>query len=210
MPNVASITIAMIETRTIPVLIAALHVLVERLECISPALPSRSTTSEMVDAVEKVPKNGAANFALKDKTSGDRHLIGPQLDYGRSPVSSPPNDESPQVIFSLARQRLLKFGPHGAKRLFSTASVESRCGAVALGSNISVSASFVWRCLSGSTVTPFPHPAHRTGQANLSHPALGQDFTPSPTACRVQAQLSVRARSARRGARVDKSRPCVA
>ena len=28
-------------------------------------------------------------------------------------------------------------------------------------SNISVSASFIWRCLSGSTMTPFPHPAHR-------------------------------------------------
>src|SRR6201987_6320952 len=99
MPNVPSITIAMIETRTIPVLIAALHVLVERLECISPALPSRSTTSEMVDAVEKVPKNGAANFALKDKTSGDRHLIGPQLDYGSSRgvhrlTPRPPNEFS--------------------------------------------------------------------------------------------------------------------
>jgi hypothetical protein len=76
--------------------------------------------------------------------------------------------------------------------------------------NISVAASFVWRCLSVSTVTPFPHPAHRTGRANLSHRALGQDFTPSPTARRVQAQLSVRARSTRRGARVDKSRPYVA
>ena len=43
--------------------------------------------------------------------------------------------------------------------------------------NISVAASFVWRCLSGSAVTPFPHPAHRTGQADLPHPALGQDFT---------------------------------
>jgi hypothetical protein len=43
--------------------------------------------------------------------------------------------------------------------------------------------------------------ALRTGQANLSHPALGQDFTPSPTARRVQAQLSVRAQSTRRGAR---------
>src|SRR4029077_12957408 len=53
-------------------------------------------------------------------------------------------------------------------------------------------------------MTPFSHPAHRTGQANLSHPALGKDLTPSPTARRVQAQLSVRARSARRGARVDK------
>src|SRR6266480_4587933 len=58
--------------------------------------------------------------------------------------------------------------------------VESRCGAVALGSNISVPASFVWRCLTGSTMVPFPHPAHRTGHADLPHPALGQDFTPSP------------------------------
>ena len=44
-------------------------------------------------------------------------------------------------------------------------------------SDISVSASFVWRCLSGSTMAPFPHPAHRTGQADFPHPALGQDFT---------------------------------
>src|ERR1700691_63918 len=27
-------------------------------------------------------------------------------------------------------------------------------------------------------MTPFSHPAHRTGQADLPHPALGQDFTP--------------------------------
>ena len=27
-------------------------------------------------------------------------------------------------------------------------------------------------------MTPFPHPAHRTGHADLPHPALGQDFTP--------------------------------
>src|ERR1700688_1495483 len=45
--------------------------------------------------------------------------------------------------------------------------------------NISVAASFVWRCLSGSAMAPFPHPAHRTGMADLPHPALGQDFTPS-------------------------------
>src|SRR5271167_3683290 len=43
--------------------------------------------------------------------------------------------------------------------------------------NISVAAPFVWRCLSGSTLAPFPHPAHRTGHADLLHPALGQDFT---------------------------------
>src|SRR5262252_9162792 len=44
-------------------------------------------------------------------------------------------------------------------------------------SDISVSAPFVWRCLSGSTMTPFPHPARRTGHADLPHPALGQDLT---------------------------------
>jgi len=26
-------------------------------------------------------------------------------------------------------------------------------------------------------MAPFPHPAHRTGQADFSHPALGKDFT---------------------------------
>src|SRR5450756_2470760 len=28
-------------------------------------------------------------------------------------------------------------------------------------------------------MAPFLHPAHRTGQADFPHPALGQDFTPS-------------------------------
>src|SRR5882724_8051506 len=55
--------------------------------------------------------------------------------------------------------------------------VGSRCDAVALGSSISVAAPFVRRCLSGSTMAPFPHPAHRTGQADFPHPALGQDVT---------------------------------
>ena len=45
-------------------------------------------------------------------------------------------------------------------------------------SDISVSAPFVWRCLSGSTVAPFPHPAHRTGRADFPHPARGQDLMP--------------------------------
>lgn len=40
---------------------------------------------------------------------------------------------------------------------------------------ISVSASFDWRCLTVRTITPFPHPAHRTGRADFPHPALGQD-----------------------------------
>ena len=76
--------------------------------------------------------------------------------------------------------------------------------------SIAVSAPFVWRCLSGSALTSFPHLAHRTGHADFPHPALGQDFTPSPTARRAQARLGVRARSAHKGARVDRSRPCIA
>ena len=77
-------------------------------------------------------------------------------------------------------------------------------------STMSVAAPFVWRCLSGSAITPFPHPAHRTQQADFPHCALGQDLTPSPTTGRGRAGSDVRARSTRRGARVDSSRPCVA
>src|SRR5262249_26768365 len=110
-----------------------------------------------------------------------------------------------------------------ARRLLATAQECSQLvafGLVQLGrvemwrgscrSDISVSASFVWRCLSGSTVARFPHLAHRTGHADLPHPALGQDLTPSPTARHAQARSDVRARSGRKGARVDRSRPCVA
>jgi hypothetical protein len=54
-----------------------------------------------------------------------------------------------------------------------------RCG-------LSVPAPFVWRCLTSRTITPFPHPPHRTGQAELPHPALGQDacLRPRKVSCR--------------------------
>ena len=42
---------------------------------------------------------------------------------------------------------------------------------------LSVAAPFVWRCLSNLAVTPFPHPAHRTGRAVLPHPAFGPGLT---------------------------------
>ena len=74
--------------------------------------------------------------------------------------------------------RRVGLAPTGKRRLL-TAHVESRCGAVALGRACLFAAPFVWRCLSGSTVAPFPHPAHRTGRADFPHPALGQDLTPS-------------------------------
>src|SRR3979490_197522 len=40
-------------------------------------------------------------------------------------------------------------------------------------------------------MAPFPHPAHRTGQADFPHPALGQDFTLSrATPSAVSEQFS--------------------
>src|SRR5881409_3398861 len=48
-------------------------------------------------------------------------------------------------------------------------------------SNISVAAPFVWRCLTGSTMAPFPHPAHRTGQADLSGSSAIAGFCPHRT-----------------------------
>src|SRR5258705_11814679 len=75
-------------------------------------------------------------------------------------------------------QEFMSAMPPRADKPESTRMVESRCGAVAVGRTYLLSASFVWRCLSGSAMTPFPHPAHRTGHADLPHPALGQDFTP--------------------------------
>jgi hypothetical protein len=59
-------------------------------------------------------------------------------------------------------------------------------------------------------ISPQLADAHRTGHEGFPHPALGQDFTPSPTARRAQAGTGARARSTRKGARVDTSRPCVA
>jgi hypothetical protein len=49
-------------------------------------------------------------------------------------------------------------------------------------STMSVAAPFVWRCLSGSAITPFPHPAHRTqhtGKHRLvtAHPRSGHSPT---------------------------------
>jgi len=47
--------------------------------------------------------------------------------------------------------------------------------------SLSVAAPFVLRCLNSRTITPFPHPPHRTGHAKLPHSALGQDSMPLHT-----------------------------
>jgi hypothetical protein len=88
--------------------------------------------------------------------------------------------------------------------------VESECGAVVLGWTdllpplSSGGALVVQPCLR------FHIPLIEPGLVDLPHPALGQDLTPSPTTRRAQAGTGVRARSVRKGAGVDKSRPCVA
>ena len=43
---------------------------------------------------------------------------------------------------------------------------------------MSVAASFVWRCLSGPAIAPFPHPAHRTGHADLPGAVAGWGLHP--------------------------------
>jgi len=80
--------------------------------------------------------------------------------------------------------------------------VEADCGAVAVGRTSLVVALFVWRALSGSTMTPFPHPAHRTGR-ECPDPALDKT-QPSHTARRAQGRQAVQSRKSRNGARVDK------
>ena len=78
---------------------------------------------------------------------------------------------------------------------------------------LSVAAPFVWRCPSTLAIAPFPHPAHRTGHADLPHPALGQELHAFTLAklCR-RARSGVRARSARTGreriAPALRRRPC--
>ncbi len=69
---------------------------------------------------------------------------------------------------------------------------------------------FRWRCPMSQTMAPFPHPTHRTGHADFPHPALGQDFTPSPTTRRASGWSDARARCARIGAGVDSSHRGVA
>jgi hypothetical protein len=68
--------------------------------------------------------------------------------------------------------------------------------------NISVSAPFVWRCLTGSTLTPSPHPARQTGHADFPHPAFSRPVRPSLSASRCAAAGRCRGRVSRRDTRL--------
>ena len=121
-------------------------------------------------------------------------------------ITAPPNS-----CFEFGRSVGASYGAGDVfqdRSISAVGRVEMWRGGSRLG--LSVAAPFVWRCPSNLAVTPFPHPAHRTGRADLPHPALGQDFMPSPTTGHAHAQSDVRDRSARTGARVDTLRPGVA
>jgi len=68
--------------------------------------------------------------------------------------------------------------------------------------NISVSAPFVWRCLTGSTLAPFPHPARQTGHADFPHPAFSRPVRPSLSAGRRVAVERCRGRASRKDTRL--------
>ena len=72
-------------------------------------------------------------------------------------------------------------GCHFAATLTRRSAMKVRHGRVGMWrggrrSSMSVAAPFVWRCLSGSTMAPFPHPSHRTGHADF--PASGSRTRP--------------------------------
>ena len=68
--------------------------------------------------------------------------------------------------------------------------------------NISVAAPFVWRCLTGSTLAPSPHPARQTGHADFPHPAFSRPVRPSLSAGRRVAVERCRGRASRRDTRL--------
>jgi transposase len=68
--------------------------------------------------------------------------------------------------------------------------------------NISVAAPFVWRCLTGSTLAPSPHPARQTGHADFPHPAFSRPVRPSLLAGRRVAAERCRGRASRRDTRL--------
>src|SRR4051794_10837211 len=68
--------------------------------------------------------------------------------------------------------------------------------------NISVSAPFVRRCLTSSTLAPSPHPARQTGRADLPHPAFSRPIRPSLSAGRYAVAGRYRGRVSHRDTRL--------
>jgi len=179
-----------------------------------PGVESR-TASALYGLGPNIPGDPLLPSPLKDEASNAFQILFPFAlfaDHARRRVAH---------ALQFFRDSLSSSRPsrNGSYRLFRSRcasvavepkTVESRCGAVTVGPSIAVAAPFGWRCPMSQTMAPFPHPAHRTGHADFPHPALGQDITPSPTTRRASSWSDARARSARGGARVDRSRLCAA
>ena len=86
------------------------------------------------------------------------------------------DEESDEGVVPMKRSN--KEGLSSAETVEGRASPKGNGGQTAAARTLRRDTASNGRCLSSSTMTPFPHPAHRTGQADFPHPALGQDFTP--------------------------------
>ena len=127
-----------------------------------------------------------------------RGLVGDQLSRTADPLSHRPQSLWHRVLQQRVGTRRATFQIHRRKAALEVSLPGSRHSSLSAGGRVemwrgssrfglSVSAPFVWRCLSNLAVTPFPHPPHRTGHADFPHPALGQNLTPSPTTCHARS-----------------------
>ena len=121
---------------------------------------------------------GTASVAVHSSFTGGpcRSDVGRTSPYAPSRLDGLPLNFNGRLLVQLGRtensyMRVLSQAVHGRVRMW-------RGG---LRSSLSVAAPFVWRCLNSHTITPFPHPPHRTGHADFPHPALGQELTPAHT-----------------------------
>jgi hypothetical protein len=150
--------------------------------------PGRVKTLTVPDAVRIEAVIDAAQSTLPAPYSAADALAS-------SPYAHLPTSPAPSLAVLRQHYGSFKANPRSAKGTYDLAYAVSSCSINELSDflrngrvemwrgdvrlSMSVSAPFVWRCLSGSAVAPFPHPAHRTGRADFPHPALGQDLTPS-------------------------------
>jgi len=96
---------------------------------------------------EATPASGWSGCRVGPPPTGKRRPFTAHAKSRRSP------DRSPTAAVHPSRSPSFAFGT----------ALPGRVGVWRSGCrpNISVAAPFVWQCLTGSTVAPFPHPAHR-------------------------------------------------
>src|SRR5271155_3598963 len=93
----------------------------------------------------------------------------PRIVRGRSRAEFGQHRRPLGTCFSRGHVASMESVTYTARNTRFTANLDSS------GWDLSVADPFVSRCLSSPALLPFPHPAHRTGRADLPHPALGED-----------------------------------